>query len=311
MDNSNNENKDIQATKKEPKSNKIAVAKSISADSLSNINLLNEEEMTAARAVLGSLIKTDKGGIKTVEEGVAMLVRAKSLNIPFGAALEHIHVINGKTGVDVHIVKALLLRAGCSWNCTKDYQPLYEYTDGINVFNDGTLPEYVVRCNNVTEAKAKREKDVNGDKMYVYPVKYYKDFNGNIYKDYQLSENKFGKVTTKQEAIDVQKAGKIPVYMVPALPIDYITEYEFHRQINGEVMKAIGRFSYSEANTAGLFSKDTYKNYPRIMISHRAFMYGARDIASDAIMGCYETKELKLIENVNISETEFIDAEVV
>lgn len=45
--------------------------------------------------------------------------------------------------------------------------------------------------------------------------------------------------------------------------------------------------------TAGMFEKDTYKKYPKVLIGHRAFTYGARDIASDVIMGCMETTELK------------------
>ena len=56
-----------------------------------------------------------------------------------------------------------------------------------------------------------------------------------------------------------------------------------------------------------MFEKDTYKKYPRVLISHRAFTLGARDIAPDAIMGCYETTELKLMNSMPIEDSDYID----
>ena len=91
-------------------------------------------------------MRSEKGGIKNINDGLAVLMRAQDLKIYlFSTCLEHIHVINGKTGVDIHIIKALLLKAGCTWRCVKDYQPLYEYTDSINVYVDGSFPDYVVK----------------------------------------------------------------------------------------------------------------------------------------------------------------------
>ena len=34
-----------------------------------------------------------------------------------GSVSEHIHVVQGKTGVDVHIIKALLVKGSVSWRC--------------------------------------------------------------------------------------------------------------------------------------------------------------------------------------------------
>lgn len=45
------------------------------------------------------------------------------------------------------------------------------------------------------------------------------------------------------------------------------------------------------------------------MISHRAFSLGAKDIASDLLMGVMETTELKLVEDVPIIETDIINEE--
>lgn len=281
------------------------------SDSISSINFLDENQMIAFKNFAIELSRSEKGGVKTVNDAVAIAMRAQSLNLPFGTALEHIHVIQGKTGVDIHIIKALLLRAGCTWECTKRYQPLYEYTDGINIFNDGAFPEYVKRCNNKKEAEELFEKDTNKDYCYVYPVKWYQDFNGNLYKDYQLNTSTNVIVVTKQQAAEAMKSGKVPVYRVAAKPIDYVYEYKFQRVIDGKKVTAISSFSYSEAVTAGCLEKDTWKKYLKVMLSHRAFTYGARDIASDIIMGCMETTELKIVTGAELSDDDFTEYEVV
>lgn len=281
---------------------------------MSAINLFDEKQLAAAENFLTKIMRSEKGGIKTINDGLAVLMRAQDLNLPFSTCLEHIHVINGKTGVDIHIIKALLLKAGCTWRCVKDYQPLYEYTDSINVYVDGSFPDYVVRCNSQQEAEEKAKADVAHDKVYVYPVKWYKDFNGNLYKDYQLNQQRFGIVTNKQQAIELSKSGKVAVYRVPNNPIDFITEYEITRKVGGKEVTAIGKFSYTDAVQADMFTKDTYKKYPRILIGHRAFTYAAREIASDILFGVCETTELKIISGQEINTDEVIsveDAEII
>lgn len=292
---------DVQVDVKSPnqldRKNEIATAnKGINA-----INFFDEKQLVAAENFLMKIMRSDKGGIKSVNDGLAVLMRAQDLNLPFSTCLEHIHVINGKTGVDIHIIKALLSKAGCVWRCLKDYQPLYEYTDGFNVYIDGSFPDYVVRCNSQKEAEEK-SKGADTDKVYVYPVKWYQDFNNNIYKDYQLNLNKFGIAINRQQAAEITKAGKIPVYRIPNKPVDFITEYEFTRNNRGKETTAIGHFSYSEALQAEMFEKDTYKKYPRILIGHRAFTYGAREIASDILFGVMETNELKIVSGMEIND---------
>ena len=281
-------------------------------NTFNKLNLFDDKQLLAAENFLTKICRSDKGGFKNVNDGLAILMRAQDLNLPFSSCLEHIHVINGKTGVDIHIIKALLLKAGCTWKCTKDYQPLYEYTDGINVYTDNALPNYAVRCISQKEAeeKAKVDKDNNNfDNVYVYPVKWYQDFNGNIYRDYQLNTSKFGIAINKSQAIEIQKSNKIAVYRVPNKPIDFITEYEITRTINGKQVVAIGRFTYSEAQAADLFTKDTYAKYPRVLIGHRAFTYAARDIASDVIFGVMETTELKIISGAELNSSDITSIE--
>ena len=281
---------------------------------LSSLNLFNERDLAAAENFLTKVMRSDKGGIKSVQDGLAILMRAQDLNLPFSTCIEHIHVINGKTGIDIHIVKALLLKAGCTWRCINDYQPLYEFTDGINVYTDGSFPEYVVRCLSQKEAEEKAKVDIDkgiSDNVYVYPVKWYQDFNGNKYKDYQLNPKQFGIAINKQQIAEISKSGKIPVYRIPNQPVDYITEYEITRKVGDKEVSAIGKFSYSEAVAADMFSKDTYKKYPRVLIGHRAFTYAARDIASDVLFGVMETTELKIVSGRELSENDIVEIEEV
>ena len=287
----------------------VQVERHITESAINKVNLLDERQYAAAEAFITKVMRSEKGGIKTVADGIAVLMRAQDLQLPFSTSLEHIHVINGKTGVDIHIIKALLLKAGVTWDCIKDYTPLYEYTDSINVYNESMLPESSIKCISRKDADAKAKEDFEKgetDNIYVYPVRFYKDFNGNVYREYQLN-SKFATVVNKQQAEEVAKSGKVPVYRIASQPIDFVTEYKFYRKVNGRDMTAIGKFSYSDAVSANFFVKDTYKNYARIMIGHRAFTYGARDIASDVIMGCYETTELKQINGLDIDEQDVID----
>lgn len=281
-------------------------------NSLSSINLFDEKQLAAAENFLTKIVRSKKGGLENVNDGLAVLMRAKDLGLPFSTCLEHIHVINGKTGIDIHIVKALLSKAGCTWRCTKDYQPLYEYTDGINVYIDGSFPDYVVRCSNQKEAESKSKADFDNeqvDKIYVYPVKWYQDINGNVYKDYQLNQKQFGIAINRHQIADIAKTGRIPVYRIPNKAVDFITEYEITRKINGKDMTAIGHFSFSEATNAEMFEKDTYKKYPRILIGHRAFTYAAREIASDILFGVMETSELKIVSGKELTDKDIKDIE--
>lgn len=273
-------------------------------------DLFNEKGLVQAEAFLKRMISTEKSGIKTINDGLAILMRANDLQLPFSSCAEHIHVINGKTGVDIHIIKALLSRAGVTWDCVKDYAPQYQYTDGNNIYIDSELPYYCVRCRDAKEAESKTTEEVTG----VYPVKWYIDLKGNRYNEFQLSD-KVVKAVNKAHATKLASEGRFPVIRIPAQPIDHVTEYKFTRYqiINGKerIRTATSHFSYSDAVKAELINKDTYVKYTRTLVGHRAFTLGARDIADDVIMGVMETTELKIVENVGLQPEDYVDAEEV
>lgn len=166
-------------------------------DGLSNVGLFNPQEFVAFEVLMAKLMRSEKGGIKSVNEVISILLREKDLNLPFSTCIEHIHVINGKTGVDIHVIKALLLH--------------------------------------ISQAQA---------------------------------------VIAKK---------KMPEFLIPSVPFDYISKYKIYRKFVNNYMISIGSFTYSEAIAAGLYEEDTYKRYARILIEHRIFTYAARDIASDIL----------------------------
>lgn len=273
---------------------------------LSTLNLLDEKQLAAAELFISKVMRSNKSGITSKEEGLAVLMRAQDMQLPFSTCIEHIHVINGKTGVDVHIIKSLLLRAGVTWECTKDYTPQYQYTDGNTIYLETQIPQYCVKCRTAKEAEEITSDEIVG----IYPVKWYQDLKGNVYNEFQISD-KCVKCINKAQALSVAKEGKFPVIRIAAQPIDFVTEYQFTRYkvINGREheVKATSHFSFTEAQAAGLFEKDTYKKYARVLIGHRAFTLGARDIAPDAIMGCQETTEIKIVNDIALDANDFIE----
>ena len=268
------------------------------ATGLKVFNLLDENQLASAEVFLKKLMTTEKGGIKSVNEGLALIMRAQDLQLPFSSCIEHIHLVNGKTVADIHIIKSLLSRAGVTWECTKDYTPQYQYTDGNTIYLETQLPDYCVKCQTADKA-TKLSEESNGDKIGVYPVKWYTDLAGKKYNEFQISD-KCKVAINPAHAQKIKAEGAFPVIRIPAVPIDYVTEYKFKRfhRIMGKIVEqnAISHFSYSEAVTADFFSKDTYKKYARIMIGHRAFTLGARDIASDILMGVLEETENAVID---------------
>ena len=126
----------------------------------------------------------------------------------------------------------------------------------------------------------------------------------NLYKDYMLNAN-YAIAANAEEAKKLIAEKKIPIYRVPAVPIDYVSSYRFYRKVGDRDVTAIGKFLYSEAVAAGLLTKETYVKYLRIMLQNRAFMYGARDIADDLLMGLYTVEELKHINHIPISDADY------
>lgn len=285
----------------------LSIEHNDAATGLRVLQLLDDKQLVAAENFIKRVMGSPKSGISNVQEGLAVLMRANDLQLPFSSCLEHIHVINGKTGVDIHIIKSLLSRAGVTWECTKDYAPQYQYTDGNTIYLETQLPQYCVRCRTAKEAEefTKTNKE---EKVGVYPVKWYKDLANRIYNEFAVTD-KCTVAINDQQAKKIKADGGFPIIRIPAQPIDFVTEYTFTRYVKnlGGIVKqtAVSHFSLTEAQAAKFFEKDTYVKYARVMIGHRAFSLGAKDIASDIIQGVMETSELNLIDDTTIDCNDF------
>jgi len=235
-------------------------------------------------------------GVKSKGEALMIFQKAAELGIGAANAIPHIHLVNGKAGIDIHIVKAILSRpsSGVTWELIDDFKPLYNYSDGTNTYTNDTLP-----------------------KNYVILSK--------------LSGN---------PQVEIEKAnGNHPVAIVPKVvivkgkpvrtiePIDYITTYKFKRvkrNLKGDWIEVTttSSFKWSEAVAAKLpidkngeyNSNSNWQKYRKLMLGIRAFTYGARDIASDLLLGTYETTELYEFNDVTYDidvegKTTIIDAD--
>jgi hypothetical protein len=243
------------------KDHEIAVSNKNSAISNSdrfNSSLLSKLEQDETLATIELLSKnSNQLKIGNKVDAFAIALNAKALNLPLITALQHCHFVNGKVGIDVHIIKSILLQSGIiKWEIVKDFAPIYTYTDGAIAIS------------------------------------------GN-----ELSESH--KITSKlnsPHADKIREEGYLPVVVVPnkdATPVveDRITIYKFTRLLKGkdkfsEIVE-FGEFRYSDAKRASLIkSKSAWENYPRVMMSHRAFTLGARSIGGDLLLGMYTYDEV-------------------
>lgn len=63
-------------------------------------------------------------GVNTVEKVMTILLTGRELGFTPMISLNNIHVIEGKPTVGVHLVAAMLKRAGVDWKTVKDYEPI-------------------------------------------------------------------------------------------------------------------------------------------------------------------------------------------
>lgn len=81
------------------------------------------------------------------------------------------------------------------------------------------------------------------------------------------------------------------------------------RKKNGGVVKYSSKFSLEDAETAGLITKDTWKKYPKAMMTARAISATAKKAFPDILAGIYTPEEMtetteRLPENYEIGTTE-------
>jgi len=231
------------------------------------MSIANEQGSLLAqwKPIINSLVESPSSGIRNEGDALLVLLKAHELGIGFANAIPHIHVINGKSGIDIHIIKAILTKpkTGVTWKMINNFTPIYEavlYTKAIT--DTQNLPDNAIKV-----AK----------------------LSGNPMVDKYVAEGKVPYV------LKPNTQGKF-------IPIDYITIYEFTRKKKDIddtwiIDTYTSSFTWTEAVNAGLTSKNVWDNWGKTMLDHRAFTPGARAIASDLLMGNYSYEELLTINN--------------
>lgn len=226
-----------------------------------------------------------KGGlcpIKNEADFVVAAVTGMQLGLPLTTAINNIFVVNNKPAIATHLMRALVLKAGVTFEKVYDYEPMYAYYEA-EIDKDG----------NKVAKKVPTPDPANPGKMVDMPI-----YRGKGTAD-------------KVEDTD---------FFIGRKEIDRITTYKFERQIRQpdgsyKDMKVISSFTMSDAIKAGLTTKDTYRNYPSRMLDARAFTIGGREIASDVLFGMYSIAEIADASDIpytmSASFEETIDAEIV
>lgn len=243
------------------------------------------------------ITKAGDSGVKTLGDAILKYQKARELGIGWGNALPHIHTINSKAGIDTHIMKAILSNpnSGVTFKLIEDFVPIYNYTDGVDVYTEDTLPsiaEIIKRGDKDAAAEVRKRGKIP---VVIMPTK----------EDY---------VETDANGKKVKKVRHV------VKPTDYRTTYLFTREkksgISGKLVteEFKSSFTWSEALKTGkpydangqLNPSSPWQAWRKVMMRTKPFAIGAREIANDLLMGVMETTELYESENVpfNIKETE-------
>lgn len=110
-----------QALYEEPKSAALIAQQETVLNSVEAITL--EKMRLFAREV----IKSGVSSFKREADVLVVLIRGKELGLPYGVSVNNIFAINGKTGMSVHLHKAMLQNAGVYFELQEDMVPVYPY----------------------------------------------------------------------------------------------------------------------------------------------------------------------------------------
>ncbi len=72
--------------------------------------------------------------LKSAEDVLSAMLTGKELGFGPMASIANIYPIKGKASAGIHVITALLLRAGVTTTILEDYTPLYQYKDESNVY---------------------------------------------------------------------------------------------------------------------------------------------------------------------------------
>lgn len=233
------------------------------------------------------IAKGNHTSVKTPGAAILVYETARSLNINWATSFQKMHVIKEKITLGMDIIKSVLSRPSnyIRWERTKNFKELYWYIDSKgNQYWEENLPEDAI-------------------------IVSYAEFKEH------LKGKKEGIVYTINR--DSKKGLKPEVY-------NWITEYKFIRakkNHKGEwyEVEEISSFSWFDAlaaklplNQAGQIDPNSaWSKYRKRMLDHRAFKFGAYDIAADLLMGCDEITEVLDVEGINYDFDDEGDVQII
>lgn len=160
---------------------------------LQNEAVMNSPEiikLEKMRVFAQEVIKSGVSSFKREADVIVVLIRGAELGLPYGVSVNNIFPINGKTGMSVHLHKALLQNAGVYFELIEDYVPVYNY---------GVKKEVVNPTTNKSESKfvpvgTTTDKKVEG--FVVSPAVV--DYQTTYYFEREIKMALSGKIRTKK-----------------------------------------------------------------------------------------------------------------
>lgn len=214
------------------------------------------------RAVASVLIKSELCPLKKESDVVLAIITGNQYGFPFMTSISNIYPIKGKPTLSAHLHRAILLKNKIVFNKVYDFEAVYQFA---KLTEDG---------------KAFELKDV---------------------------PNPNGQGSTKQPtATTIGTIDTMPVGYAKVKEVDRITRYVFKRLLRQEdgsfeKLTVTSEFRMSDGAKAQLLEKENWIKYPARMLDARAFSTGAREIASDLLLGIYSISELADEANIKYS----------
>lgn len=196
------------------------------------------------------------------QDAMVAILFGKELGMSPMISLTNIYPIQGRGTLSVHMINALLQRAGVVVEVIRDYEPCVYF--GFKG-DDG---------------KILKQKSIVEGKEVENPVILREGFADEVAADHEVKANRI---------------------------VNYRTILKLTRRLKQpdgawKDMTVTSSYSYSEALAAGLANnpkKDPWLKYPKQMCLNRALAFGGRLIASDTLLGMYETSELADVHNID------------
>lgn len=217
------------------------------------------------------IVKSQLTPLKEGKDVVVAVLFGRELGMSPMISVSNIYPINGKGTLSVHMINALLQKAGVVIENIRQYEPCMNFVlkgeDGQPVFVDDS------------GRTVKRDDKGNiPDGVKCAPIILREGFADETPRE---NEVRGTKIINMKTVIRLTRKLKQPDGSFKEMTVD-------------------SSYSIMEAQNAGFYpKKDNWKNFPKQMCHARALAFGGRMIAADLMLGMYETSEMADATNVD------------